>query len=256
MLRDICLADAVDADQFVQRRQGGRQLGAIDDFGIDHRKMRLGSASVRAVIEAHFFGQPERMFGHLPAGGTMGFGGLFVNIAKAVLRGLHFAPGPCFAGVDDAILPFHMIPGVDAAFETIIQGTAQDIRAATANVRTRQDRAVEQGGEAVMLDDGSTLDLAQEALAEHPLDRPARVILSKAEQKGGAGLVFFQRIDQSGHTDAGAFQGVDVDFECEILLDRKSTRLNSSHTVISYAVFCLKKKITTYLVLAQTELYV
>src|SRR5438132_8431685 len=28
-------------------------------------------------------------------------------------------------------------------------------------------------------------------------------------------------------------------------LDRKSTRLNSSHTVISYAVFCLKKKNNT-----------
>src|SRR5256885_11285738 len=27
--------------------------------------------------------------------------------------------------------------------------------------------------------------------------------------------------------------------------DRKSTRLNSSHLVISYAVFCLKKKICT-----------
>src|SRR5260221_4976910 len=27
-------------------------------------------------------------------------------------------------------------------------------------------------------------------------------------------------------------------------VDRKSTRLNSSHTVISYAVFCLKKKNT------------
>src|SRR5439155_15133875 len=27
-----------------------------------------------------------------------------------------------------------------------------------------------------------------------------------------------------------------------ILLDRKSTRLNSSHVAISYAVFCLKKK--------------
>src|SRR2546426_12044741 len=26
------------------------------------------------------------------------------------------------------------------------------------------------------------------------------------------------------------------------ILDRKSTRLNSSHLVISYAVFCLKKK--------------
>ena len=31
-------------------------------------------------------------------------------------------------------------------------------------------------------------------------------------------------------------------FNCK---DRKSTRLNSSHTVISYADFCLKKKIPT-----------
>src|SRR5688572_31334002 len=30
-----------------------------------------------------------------------------------------------------------------------------------------------------------------------------------------------------------------------ILLDRKSTRLNSSHSQISYAVFCLKKKNTS-----------
>src|SRR5438132_9904307 len=30
--------------------------------------------------------------------------------------------------------------------------------------------------------------------------------------------------------------------EAQKLADRKSTRLNSSHTVISYAVFCLKKK--------------
>src|SRR5690625_6388072 len=28
----------------------------------------------------------------------------------------------------------------------------------------------------------------------------------------------------------------------EVLSDRKSTRLNSSHVAISYAVFCLKKK--------------
>src|SRR3712207_8092297 len=32
---------------------------------------------------------------------------------------------------------------------------------------------------------------------------------------------------------------------CEIPSDRKSTRLNSSHANISYAVFCLKKKNTT-----------
>src|SRR5207253_6901398 len=32
-------------------------------------------------------------------------------------------------------------------------------------------------------------------------------------------------------------------FESVTVLDRKSTRLNSSHVAISYAVFCLKKKI-------------
>src|SRR2546430_13951022 len=32
----------------------------------------------------------------------------------------------------------------------------------------------------------------------------------------------------------------------ELHLDRKSTRLNSSHSQISYAVFCLKKKKTPY----------
>src|SRR5687768_18311857 len=33
--------------------------------------------------------------------------------------------------------------------------------------------------------------------------------------------------------------------DCTALTDRKSTRLNSSHGYISYAVFCLKKKTTT-----------
>src|SRR2546429_5657391 len=34
--------------------------------------------------------------------------------------------------------------------------------------------------------------------------------------------------------------------EIRIRTDRKSTRLNSSHGYISYAVFCLKKKKTSY----------
>src|SRR5438034_4886679 len=36
--------------------------------------------------------------------------------------------------------------------------------------------------------------------------------------------------------------GVEEDASPRGNVDRKSTRLNSSHTVISYAVFCLKKK--------------
>src|SRR5688572_31933840 len=42
------------------------------------------------------------------------------------------------------------------------------------------------------------------------------------------------------HEVAGFFQGDDR------LEDRKSTRLNSSHSQISYAVFCLKKKKKQY----------
>src|SRR5947207_10811499 len=38
------------------------------------------------------------------------------------------------------------------------------------------------------------------------------------------------------------FGGCEVTGGCPGGRDRKSTRLNSSHTVISYAVFCLKKK--------------
>src|SRR5204862_3828507 len=43
------------------------------------------------------------------------------------------------------------------------------------------------------------------------------------------------------HADAAA-QVDDVDRRPRYLRDRKSTRLNSSHVEISYAVFCLKKK--------------
>src|SRR3712207_8724095 len=44
----------------------------------------------------------------------------------------------------------------------------------------------------------------------------------------------------------------DIDFDEQVVrqvshrVDRKSTRLNSSHANISYAVFCLKKKKTKY----------
>src|SRR2546430_8136967 len=44
----------------------------------------------------------------------------------------------------------------------------------------------------------------------------------------------------SGETGSGRLHAVDgMDFPQG---DRKSTRLNSSHSQISYAVFCLKKK--------------
>src|SRR5688572_30955816 len=51
-------------------------------------------------------------------------------------------------------------------------------------------------------------------------------------------------IDRNGlDTDKNGSIDISADSQCASAMeDRKSTRLNSSHSQISYAVFCLKKK--------------
>src|SRR5476649_12608 len=51
--------------------------------------------------------------------------------------------------------------------------------------------------------------------------------------------LFRSRVQPAGAAGARGHRG-----SRRVARDRKSTRLNSSHTVISYAVFCLKKKKT------------
>src|SRR5436309_15369015 len=58
-----------------------------------------------------------------------------------------------------------------------------------------------------------------------------------ARMRGG----IMMRRDHAEHRRAHVVERQIVDH----VADRKSTRLNSSHVKISYAVFCLKKKINT-----------
>src|SRR5258708_24177724 len=60
---------------------------------------------------------------------------------------------------------------------------------------------------------------------------PARHTMTSAQAKRSA---MFER---KGTTSAGYSRRAYA-----VRTDRKSTRLNSSHQIISYAVFCLKKK--------------
>src|SRR3712207_8387145 len=55
---------------------------------------------------------------------------------------------------------------------------------------------------------------------------------------------FFDLCAVFGTDDVGMLTG-DASVNADAPVDRKSTRLNSSHANISYAVFCLKKKKTT-----------
>src|SRR5262245_64569112 len=57
-----------------------------------------------------------------------------------------------------------------------------------------------------------------------------------------AAVELARRARSAPHTDDRLFVSHLVDLVAGVLADRKSTRLNSSHLGISYAVFCLKKK--------------
>src|SRR3712207_8954952 len=50
------------------------------------------------------------------------------------------------------------------------------------------------------------------------------------------------RIVMIARTNLGRCKNISIAFDQGQDIDRKSTRLNSSHANISYAVFCLKKK--------------
>src|SRR5256885_4520940 len=78
--------------------------------------------------------------------------------------------------------------------------------------------------------------LAHKFLHSPEEDAVERERLTQANADAGVDLVAMEKDKIKG--------AVRTDFilSAEIIADRKSTRLNSSHLVISYAVFCLKKK--------------
>src|SRR5438034_6262612 len=76
------------------------------------------------------------------------------------------------------------------------------------------------------------LNANEGALQSHADAVPVDIGVSRREAFFCAGLRSFSAFEIDFGGQLGGFRQQ----------DRKSTRLNSSHTVISYAVFCLKKK--------------
>src|SRR3712207_7135051 len=79
--------------------------------------------------------------------------------------------------------------------------------------------------------------LAVQLLAARPADVEAREAV--ADRLVDAHRDPADRVHHAG-------EAAEADLHVVVHADRKSTRLNSSHANISYAVFCLKKKNTSY----------
>src|SRR5690554_3244788 len=86
---------------------------------------------------------------------------------------------------------------------------------------------------------------ASEALAEKIREFARRVVNGESTADlFGLGDEFIDDVVGRAYQFYGAksFDNAETLLKGVIALDRKSTRLNSSHVRISYAVFCLKKK--------------
>src|SRR3712207_8689924 len=74
------------------------------------------------------------------------------------------------------------------------------------------------------------------SLGQSPVEKPVQfVVQTSAPYEELEGMV------NALLAEARTYPGL-TNVDTDLKLDRKSTRLNSSHANISYAVFCLKKK--------------
>src|SRR5690625_6887727 len=91
--------------------------------------------------------------------------------------------------------------------------------------------------EAVLVEDGIIQEVGNVASFENLMNDST---IEKVDLNGHTMLPGF--VDPHGHISIMGTVSVMADLSACESLDRKSTRLNSSHVAISYAVFCLKKK--------------
>src|SRR5690606_39413572 len=79
-----------------------------------------------------------------------------------------------------------------------------------------------------------------QTVREYVIAHPADPVI--IEENITEGYVLPETVEVHPIPDDPGFGYIYVDGSPVIVSDRKSTRLNSSHVKISYAVFCLKKK--------------
>ena len=104
---------------------------------------------------------------------------------------------------------------MQADFEPVGRNRTQLVPAGTADMRSREQRTVEERAQSVMLEDRCARDLGQESGTEDAPQRPAGMVRTDAEEKRGLCARFDEKACQIRHPLPRSAQRIHVDFQCE-----------------------------------------
>src|SRR3712207_2892879 len=150
--------------------------------------------------------------------------------------------------VKEAVMPFNRFSGSDSLLGPEmrstgeVMGIAHDFPTAFAKAQAASGSALPQGGTAFITVTDSDKQ-AGVAIAAMLYDLGFSIVATRGTARAirslGVPVERINKINEGSPHVVDRIAGGGV--------DRKSTRLNSSHANISYAVFCLKKKKHTYI---------
>src|SRR6185295_199074 len=142
--------------------------------------------------------------------------------------------GPGLIGAGDTILPADVIIGVQANLEPRIAHCTHQRSRVPADMRARQQRAIQQRFPAVVFQHRGAPDLAEETAPKYASQCPPGVVRSDAEVERCSRSQPLQQGSETWNALEGSAQRVDVDFERQptyALVARAIGRQSAAHFV-------------------------
>ena len=118
----------------------------------------------------------QRLHAHLPARSAPGLRGLTEYLSEALVRSIHLISRPLWRFFHHAVLPAHVIPAMNAAFETSVARRLHRFSGAFADVRAGDQCAVEERLQAVVGAHRRAPHFGQKSRSENALDRATCIV--------------------------------------------------------------------------------
>src|SRR5574341_1978077 len=203
------------SEQFVQGRERGRELQGPVDGLVNAGEERVRSPGIAGVEQMRIIIRGKTQGIGLPARGARG-PRRFAEYPLEFLPGfaelfIYFLAAHCH----EPVLPADMVIAVDAGFVAFGANQAHHVSVSPADMRTRQQDAVQQRAQAVRGNHAGPADLAQEPRPEDAPDRSSGIVRAEREQERGLDVELVKETDKLRHADARSPVGVHVYFDGE-----------------------------------------